>query len=252
MCSNKNLLPNITPIHSHITVCLPDGSSKIITHTGQANLNQNLILTDVLYVPSFKYNLLSIAHLTQTCHLKCVFFPTYCLLQDLKSKRTLAVGRAMGKLYILDSTCFNTSSFSLLVFPADHRHIETTSFSFCNNTFDIWHKRFGHASPHLLQHLSFLKPLCTQSVQDSIQACDVCHQSKQYRLPFPISSIHTTAPFELVHMDIWGPYKSFCLTRTPYMLTLVDDFSRATWIFLLSHKNQVTQSLKNFFHMIGA
>lgn len=66
---------------------------------------------------------------------------------------------------------------------------------------------------------------------------------------FLSSTIHTTTPFKLIHMDAWGPYKAFWLTETPYMLILVDDFSRATWTFLLTHKSEVLQYFQNFFHM---
>lgn len=34
------------------------------------------------------------------------------------------------------------------------------------------------------------------------------------------------------------------------MLTIVDDFSRSTWTFLLVHKTQVVPTLKDFFKMV--
>jgi hypothetical protein len=38
-------------------------------------------------------------------------------------------------------------------------------------------------------------------------ACDVCALAKQSRLSFSVSSISSIRPFELIHFDIWGPYK---------------------------------------------
>ncbi|GJS67266.1 putative reverse transcriptase domain-containing protein [Tanacetum coccineum] len=78
------------------------------------------------------------------------------------------------------------------------------------------------------------------------KACDVCLRAKQTRDSFPISNNKTTEPFQLIHYDLWGPYRppSFCGAR--YYLTVVDDYSRATWIYLLVDKRHVSLNLYNF------
>lgn len=48
-------------------------------------------------------------------------------------------------------------------------------------------------------------------------------------------------------MDLWGPYRSKTITGASYFLTIVDDFSRSTWTFLLIDKTQVLLTLSNFF-----
>nr|GEW07279.1 hypothetical protein [Tanacetum cinerariifolium] len=37
--------------------------------------------------------------------------------------------------------------------------------------------------------------------------CDVCHKAKQTRKPFPLSNHKTSKLGDLVHLDVWGPYK---------------------------------------------
>ncbi|GJV27986.1 ribonuclease H-like domain-containing protein [Tanacetum coccineum] len=37
--------------------------------------------------------------------------------------------------------------------------------------------------------------------------CDICHQAKQTKEPFPISDHKTTNLGDVVHLDVWGPYK---------------------------------------------
>ncbi|KAL8160211.1 hypothetical protein V2J09_001748 [Rumex salicifolius] len=44
--------------------------------------------------------------------------------------------------------------------------------------------------------------------------------------------------FELLHMDLWGPYKSPTYSGAHYFVTVVDDFSRATWTHLIQSKDQ--------------
>ena len=68
--------------------------------------------------------------------------------------------------------------------------------------------------------------------------CDVCPLAKQTRLSFHVSTISSAKPFELIHCDIWGPHKFFSYSGARYFLTIVDDFSRYTWIFLMRHKSE--------------
>lgn len=72
----------------------------------------------------------------------------------------------------------------------------------------------------------------------------------QPRLSFPVSSIKTTSPFELIHMDSWGPYSTPIYGGCKYFLTLVDDFTRATWTYLMGSKSNVFPLLKAFFTMV--
>lgn len=47
-------------------------------------------------------------------------------------------------------------------------------------------------------------------------------------------------------MDVWGPYSIQSITGAKYFLTVVDDFSRAVWTFLMHNKTQVTKLNENF------
>ncbi|GJT60874.1 ribonuclease H-like domain-containing protein [Tanacetum coccineum] len=47
-----------------------------------------------------------------------------------------------------------------------------------------------------------------QFTKDShVSPCDICHKAKQTREPFTLSDHKTTVIGELVHVDLWGPYK---------------------------------------------
>jgi len=47
----------------------------------------------------------------------------------------------------------------------------------------------------------------------------------------------TFRPLELIQMDLFGPIKTKSLSGNCFVLVLVDDFSRFTWIFL-EHKDE--------------
>ncbi|KAK4411591.1 Retrovirus-related Pol polyprotein from transposon RE2 [Sesamum angolense] len=53
----------------------------------------------------------------------------------------------------------------------------------------------------------------------------VCPLAKQARIPFPLSECHSSTPFELLHMDHWGPYKEHTISDCNYIFTIVDDYS---------------------------
>jgi len=76
--------------------------------------------------------------------------------------------------------------------------------------------------------------------------CQVCHQAKQHRASFPLSTSCTTHKFEMLHVYLWGPYANSTYNGYKYFLTIVDDFSRATWTQLLATKSNAFPILKSF------
>ncbi|XP_075492417.1 uncharacterized protein LOC142530464 [Primulina tabacum] len=70
-------------------------------------------------------------------------------------------------------------------------------------------------------------------------------------LPFPFKgSFESTHTFQLLHLDIWGPYNTPTYNGERYFLTIVDDFSRATWVYLLHSKLDVFPTFKAFLLLI--
>lgn len=107
----------------------------------------------------------------------------------------------------------------------------------------LWHMRLGHPSPSRLRLASPLLPSKTTSFDNN---CSVCPMAKQTRLPFQLSLISTKAAFDLLHCDIWGPHKIPTHSGARFFLTIVDDFTRCTWIFLMQHKSETQNLLKSF------
>ena len=97
--------------------------------------------------------------------------------------------------------------------------------------FEIWHYRLGHLSNSRLKILQ--NKVTNVSCSNSESPCDICHFAKQKKLPFPLSSSVSSACFDLVHIDIWGPASTSSFYGHKFFLTIVDDYSRFTWIFLM-------------------
>ena len=53
----------------------------------------------------------------------------------------------------------------------------------------------------------------------------------------------------MIHCDVWAPYRNKSSTGAVYFLTIIDDYSRAVWAYLLLEKSEVKAVLQNFFKM---
>ena len=80
--------------------------------------------------------------------------------------------------------------------------------------------------------------------------CPIYLLAKQSRLPFSPGVISSTKPFETIHYGIWGCYRHPFISGAYYFLTVVDDYTRFTWIFLIRHKNETQSLLKCFFSYV--
>lgn len=116
----------------------------------------------------------------------------------------------------------------------------------CNSVanMNIIHARLGHVSLSKMQHLDFCK---CENLKDFF--CDTCSISKHHRLPFSLSKSIASSCFDLIHVDLWGPYRTKALSGASYFLTIVDDHSRVTWTQLLS-KEQVKGTLLSFLNHV--
>lgn len=101
----------------------------------------------------------------------------------------------------------------------------------------------GHLHIHLLKHV---KTLDSAEVGTLESICQICPKAKHARNPFHSSTSRTNQTFDLIHVDTWGPYKDSTYNDYKFFLTVVDDFSRMTWVFLMKHKSEAITILEKF------
>jgi hypothetical protein len=225
--SDSSLFLHSRPPHAPF-VKLPNGSTIPINSTGTLSFNKDIALKDVLHVPSFQLNLLSASKITKSSNCCVILFPDFCALKDLATGKMIGWGKQSGGLYYMSS--------------AHH----TPTICHTSNPDATWHHRLGHPSPACLRFIS----KSNKSISPFDNFCSVCPLAKQTRLSFPLSSISSTIPFQLLHCDIWGPHRHPTHSGARYFLTIVDDFTRCTWVFLMSHKSDVAPLIKSFVNFI--
>jgi hypothetical protein len=82
-------------------VKLPSIHFVKVTHIGIAQISKSFILTNVLCVPSFSFNLISISKLLHNVHCCIIFLSGHCFIQNLLTWRMIGLGEEKSGLFHL-------------------------------------------------------------------------------------------------------------------------------------------------------
>jgi len=102
MTSKQELFSSNHNSSSSLEVMLANGSSTQVVGLGTVSLRPSLSLSSVLYVPQLPSNLLSVNQLTKTLSCSVTFYPSYCVFQDLQTKKMIGGGHERDGLYYLN------------------------------------------------------------------------------------------------------------------------------------------------------
>ena len=229
MTGNLKLLQELKNVQG-CPVGLPDGQKVVATKEGTTTLEGGLKINNVLYVPKLNCSLISVTQLIDETNCIVQFTNSLCVIQDRTSRTLIGLGERIDGLYyfrgIRHEKAFKVDAMMSL---------------------DLWHKRMGHPS---LKITELVSNTSSKNNNYGNKACDVCQRAKQTRDSFPLSNHKAASAFDLVHCDLWGPYKTPSSCGAYYFLTIVDDYFRAIWIFLLLDKKEVSRALMNFIAII--
>ncbi|GKD94437.1 putative RNA-directed DNA polymerase [Tanacetum coccineum] len=212
----------------------PNGTLATVSHVGNLQLTKIVVLYDVLVVPGYCVSLLSMNKMIKDSKLFVGFDEEKCYIQDLKKEIILGTGSESGGLYLLD-------------LKSDRNIGNVNMVHAFNVSKSLWHSRLGHPAD---QVLVVLKKELSLSKSTNVSACEVCHRAKQTREPFPLSDHKSEKVGDLIHVDLWGLYRVTSREGFKYFLTIVDDFSRAVWVFLIKNKDEVFNEIFNFVKLV--
>lgn len=237
-----NNLQNIDQPHSVLNspgVMVGNGTNLQVSHAGKGILPTPVTtfqLSHILHTPHITHNLISVHHFAKDNNCLLIFDSSGLVIQDKTTLRILYQGPCHQGLYPL----LNSSD---LVFPSSSS-APCSGLVHTSSPAMQWHQKLGHPSLPLMHALIKQQHLHV-SLPSDLQ-CSCCNQAKSHKLVFPLSETHSTAPFDLVHMDVWGPAPIPSNKGFRYYLLIVDDFSRYTWLFPLHYKFEVKFVIANF------
>ena len=192
MTGTSQLFSSYKPVAGNFKVKIADGSYANVAGKGPIPLSSNLTLKDVLHVPTLSYNLLSISKFTKDHNCTAHFYSSGCVFQDLTSGEMIGDAKQDDGLYLLNTkpngmqdqqTCFNSVVVS------------------GNAEILLWHHRLGHPS---FSYLKLLFPKLFLNKQNSDFQCESCELAKHHRTSFFPQTHKKSAPFTMIHSDVWG------------------------------------------------
>jgi hypothetical protein len=260
--NRRELLINYTPLQrsvrgvGNVQTCA-EGRGDIRVKSIINGTEHQLTLRDVLYIPGNQQNLLSLGRWDKAGG-------TYQggqgkLAMIASNGDTVAAGtRISNNLYMLDN--FVAQQPATKQDPEKQKQGSST-YAFATSatgpaqTWETWHKRFGHLGR------SGLKTLVDKGLVTGLDLdlnspqydCAACVQAKQYATPFPKASISvSTKPGEITHMDLWGKYPIQSINGNQYFHTFLDDSTRRPSLSFLKHKDEAAQAVKNYVAYLKA
>jgi len=126
-----------------IPINLPDGYHVLANYSSTIVFNQICYLSNVLYVPNFAINLISVSKLTSDFDYKLIFSLNKCDIQDNVTNERVGTVKTTYGLYILDYVVFCNSAFKTIAY----------SYNTTDKNQNLWHNRMGHISDEQLSVL---------------------------------------------------------------------------------------------------
>ncbi|GJP60269.1 hypothetical protein CLOP_g12188 [Closterium sp. NIES-67] len=108
------------------------------------------------------------------------------------------------------------------------------------------HRRMGHVALPILQQIvkqDMVSGIRVKGEPNEVLGCPTCMQAKFTRYPFHSSETTAKAPLDEVVMDVVGPLK-LGAAGAEYFLTIVDVYTRMTWVYVLPKKSDVAETVK--------
>lgn len=200
---------------------------KFIDKTGKA---REFLAMDVLHVPEIETNLLSVSQLTKR-GVEVSFSDSEAFIKQEGTDVAVAS---------LEQGLYRMKESTTVMLTVAGMHNES-----CRHT---WHRRFGHLAYDVIDAINDSSLADGFKLKDCglNETCECCLESKLPRFPFLSSPKKTTHILELVHTDIMGPVTPATNSGFQYVMTLIDDYSAFTKVYLLQAKSDAAARIKEF------
>ncbi|KAJ9553680.1 hypothetical protein OSB04_017725 [Centaurea solstitialis] len=228
MTGRKEILHNFKP---KFCGSVQFGNEQYAPIVGYGDVIQDKVtIKKVSLVEGLGHNLFSIG---QFCDkdLEVGFKKRRCVVKT-ESGKELLVGTRRRNLYKIDLRDVKAKNTLCLLSKAS------------NQQSVLWHRR--------LSHLNFkgLNKLVIGNLAIGIpdlrfhqdHLCSACQLGKMKRVSHKSKLEHgTEKPLQLIHMDLCGPMRVQSINGKKYVLVMVDDYSRYTWVKFLRSKDEAPE-----------
>ncbi|CAJ2665853.1 unnamed protein product [Trifolium pratense] len=189
-------------------------------------------LENVLLVKGLTANLISISQLCDQ-GMKVNFTKNECLVSNNEGDILMRGIRSKDNCY--------------LWIPLEEGNV-STCFLTKNEEVKLWHQKLGHLNLKSMKRViseEAVRGLPILQIQEG-NICGECQIGKQTKVSHQkLQHLSTSRVLELLHMDLMGPIQVESLGGKKYVLVIVDDFSRYTWVNFIREKSETFEEFKN-------
>ncbi|GJS29031.1 retrovirus-related pol polyprotein from transposon TNT 1-94 [Tanacetum coccineum] len=200
----------------------------------------NVKISRVYYVEGLGHNLFSVRQFCDS-NLEVAFRQHTCFIRNLKGVN-LMTGSRGNNLYTMSVGDMMTSSPICLLSNAS----KTKSW--------LWHRRLSHLNFGTINHLarhSLVRGLPKLKFEKD-HLCSACAMGKSKKKPYkPKSEDTSQEKLYLLHMDLCRPMRVTSVNGKKYILFIIDDYSRFTWVKTDNGIEFVNQTLREYYEKVG-
>nr|GEV95505.1 copia protein [Tanacetum cinerariifolium] len=237
-CTSNTLEPKIKRFLN--STYLLSRNDHVAVILGFGNLQWgNILITRVYFIEGLGHNLFSVGKFCDS-NLEVAFRRNACFVRNLEGVDLLKGDRSTN-LYTINLHEIASASPICLMARASF----TKSW--------LWHQRLSHLNFDTINDLARNNlvlglPKCKYNKE---HLCPSCEQGKSKRASHPLKPIpNSRQRLHLLHMDLCGPMRIASVNGKWYVLVIVNDYSRYTWVHFLRSKDEATEVIKTFLKRI--
>ncbi|WVZ88708.1 hypothetical protein U9M48_035195 [Paspalum notatum var. saurae] len=225
MTGHRKWFSSLNPMSTKEYITFGDNGQGKVLGVGSVSLSAKLSLREVAFVRNLGFNLVSVSQLLDEDFEVCFKKGACCVLDA--EETIICPLLPFGQVFKVDLTSVSGPTRCLVASPSA----------------DIWkwHRRLGHLGFDLLVRLSsmgLIRGLPKLRAEKDL-VCHPCRHGKMVAAShIPMSQVMTFYPGELLHMDTVGPAQVASVSGKWYVLVVVDDFSRFSWVFFMEFKDE--------------
>nr|GEU32096.1 putative ribonuclease H-like domain-containing protein [Tanacetum cinerariifolium] len=216
------------------------GNEHIAAILGYGDLKWgNITITRVYFVKGLGHNLFSVGQFCDA-NLEVAFRMNTCFIRDLDGVELLKGNHSIN-LYTIN--LYDMASASPICLMA--RATPTKLW--------LWHQRLSYLNFDTINDLAKndLISGLPKFKYAKEHLCPSCEQGKSKRTSHPPKPISNSKQrLHLLHMDLCGRMRVASINGKRYVLVIVDDYSRYTWVHFLKTKDELPEVIKNFLKKI--
>nr|GEW15379.1 retrovirus-related Pol polyprotein from transposon TNT 1-94 [Tanacetum cinerariifolium] len=199
----------------------------------------NILITRVYFVEGLGHNLFSVGQLCNS-NLEVAFRRNACFVRNLEGVDLLKGDRSTNLYTINLHEMASASQICLMA-----RASSTKSW--------LFHQRLSHLNFDTINDLARndLISGLPKFKYNKEHLCLSCEQGKGKRASHPPKPVpNSRQRLHLLHMDLCGPMRIASINGKRYVLVIVDDYSRYTWVHFLGSKDEAPKVIITFLKRI--